>query len=326
VAAGGEHTVLLRAATSTTVSVGGDALVTVGVAASLTVTVSPAPAPGLQYTGSVVVDFGDGASQTLAVDAATGTATTSHIFSATGTRSVTASYAGSTDGAYRASSVSAAHSVEVVDGAPVSLDISPAAPAVVAGDPVTFVVTGDDALGADLGDVTADVSFTVDSVPFVNGSALTAAGTHTVTASLVSDPSVTVDAVVTVTPGEDAVILLTLDATTVGQGGQVTAAVTGDDAYGNDLGDLTDQVVLSSSHATDVISGRSIRFPHASVHTITATLATTAGPATSSVQITVVPAAIAETGVDPLGPLLGALALLVLGVGLAAGRRIAAAH
>src|SRR5690606_9458162 len=73
------------------------------------------------------------------------------------------------------------------------------------GDPLTFVVTGEDAFGNDLGDLTADVSFSVGGAPFVNGSPLPA-GTHTITATLTSEPTVTADAVVTVVAAGPAAI------------------------------------------------------------------------------------------------------------------------
>ncbi|GMA91439.1 hypothetical protein GCM10025869_19680 [Homoserinibacter gongjuensis] len=119
--------------------------------------------------------------------------------------SVTASYSGATDGAYRASPVSSAHEVEIAGGPAVALTFVPAAPTVAVGDPVTLLVTGEDAFGTDLGDLTADVSFSIGGVPFVNGSVLPA-GTHTITATLTSNPAVTADAVVTVVAAGPAAI------------------------------------------------------------------------------------------------------------------------
>lgn len=317
VAAGGDHTVLLRSAKDTIVAVGGDALVTAGSAASLTATVTPAPLPGLPYTGSVVFDFGGGITQTVAVNPSTGIATASPTLTVAGTSPVTARYAGSTDGAYRASPASSAHDVVVAPAAPVSLAIAPATASVTAGDALSFAVTGHDAYGNGPFDAAAEVGFTVGGLPFTNGNAITTAGTHTVAAVLASDPSVAADAVVTVSAAPAAAIELTLDAASVPQGGEATATVTAEDAYGNPLGEVSDQVVLSSSHASDQISGRSIRFPSASVHTITATLVTASGTLTSTAQVTVVPAAIAETGADVTALVLAALALSALGGGLA---------
>jgi X-Pro dipeptidyl-peptidase len=129
----------------------------------------------------------------------------------------------------------------------------------------------------------------------------------------------------------DAVASLTIelaDPQTVDQGDTVTLRVTGFDAEGESLGDVSGIATLSSSVATDVIVANRVTFPHASPHVLTATL----GAASASITIEVVPAAVvvpvdtgagtgirgdglADTGVQPFAAVAAALALL----GVAAG-------
>lgn len=133
--------------------------------------------------------------------------------------------------------------------------------------------------------------------------------------------------------------------TSVAAGGSVRIAVTGTDEFGHEFGDVTDQVSLSSSVATDVIDagangGPTVTFPHASTHVITAAL--TADPTvTGSVRVTVEPAVTPAAGVhpdqsraelaasgrdlpSPVWPL-GAVALTLVGACLVLFRRRAAA-
>ncbi|MFG6477442.1 CocE/NonD family hydrolase [Microbacterium sp. P06] len=81
-------------------------------------------------------------------------------------------------------------------------------------------------------------------------------------------------------------IELTVSETTVDQGDTVTVAVTGFDAEGEELGDVTDLAALSSSVDTDVFAGSAVTFVHASPHVITAAV----NGATDSVTVEVVPA------------------------------------
>lgn len=111
---------------------------------------------------------------------------------------------------------------------------------------------------------------------------------------------------VTVSAAAAATLEITPTATSVPQGGSVTFTVTGEDEFGNPVD--TADVVLTSSVATDVVSGRTVSFPTASPHTITATL----GAASASVTIEVV--APAAAGIQSTGSTLGALALPLAGL------------
>ncbi|WP_156163657.1 beta strand repeat-containing protein [Demequina subtropica] len=157
---------------------------------------------------------------------------------------------------------------------------------------------------------------------------------------------------VTVYAVTDVELTLTPSATSVDQGGSLAFTVTGTDHLGRTVD--TSSAVLSSSVGTDVVDGLSVTFPHASEHTITATLA----GATASVTVTVVPAAVedededtvvedediavedtaeetavpatedadeaeelASTGAEPAGLLVVAVALMLAGAGLMVMRR-----
>ncbi|WP_430868229.1 beta strand repeat-containing protein [Demequina aurantiaca] len=119
----------------------------------------------------------------------------------------------------------------------------------------------------------------------------------------------------------DANLTIIPSATSVDQGGSLTFDVTGVNNNGDPL-DTTD-VVLTSSVATDEVDGLTVTFPHASPHTITATL----GGVTTSVTVEVNPAAseLAQTGIfeDVNATLAWAAALLFAGLGitLVRGRR-----
>ena len=88
---------------------------------------------------------------------------------------------------------------------------------------------------------------------------------------------------------------VTASALSVDQGGSVTLTATGFDADGESLGDVTSAVTFSSSVATDVIEGATVRFPHASPHVITGTLR----DVSASVTIEVVPAAVPTPTATP---------------------------
>jgi LPXTG-motif cell wall-anchored protein len=151
----------------------------------------------------------------------------------------------------------------------------------------------------------------------------TLAGACTVTASTtVSGALLETEFDIEVLAAAAAVLELVPSATSVEQGGSLTFTVTGEDAYGNSA--ETSAAVLSSSVATDVIDGRTVTFPHASPHTITATL----GEVTASVliEVKVKPGGggLVSTGADDgtaamMGA--GALALVIAGAALLLARR-----
>lgn len=152
---------------------------------------------------------------------------------------------------------------------------------------------------------------------FTGSAVFTVAGVCPVTASatLFGQP-VSTEFDVTVGAAPASTLTLIPSATSVKQGGSLTFTVTGEDEFGNEAD--TSAAVLTSSVATDIVTGLSISFPHASPHVITATL----GEASTAVTIEVIPtpaaAGMANTG-SPFGALalpLALLAALMLSVGL----------
>ena len=106
---------------------------------------------------------------------------------------------------------------------------------------------------------------------------------------------------------------------TVAQGASLSFTVEGSDEFGNPVD--TSGAVLTSSVATDVVTGHSVAFPHASPHTITATFG--ASSTTSSVTINVIPAAVrlANSGQDLNVAVAAATLLGLAGLVLLALRR-----
>ena len=147
------------------------------------------------------------------------------------------------------------------------------------------------------------IAYTSTTCTFTGLAVFTTAGVCPVTASatLYGQP-ISTEFDVTVEAAAAATLVLTPSAGSVAQGGTLTFTVTGEDAFGNPAD--TDAAVLTSSVATDVLTGRTVTFPHASPHTITATL----GQATASVVIDVIPAP-AAGGLTTTGSDVGALAL-----------------
>ncbi|MHA3683529.1 hypothetical protein ACXR2W_04675 [Leucobacter sp. HY1908] len=88
-------------------------------------------------------------------------------------------------------------------------------------------------------------------------------------------------------------LTLTPSAATVQQGDTVKFTVVGVDAYGNTAD--TSAAVLTSSVASDVVSGLTVTFPSASPHTITATV----GAASAQAVIEVTPAQVPGPTPDP---------------------------
>ncbi|MFF2272691.1 hypothetical protein ACFVTX_10485 [Agromyces sp. NPDC058136] len=123
----------------------------------------------------------------------------------------------------------------------------------------------------------------------------------------------------------DATLTLVAPDDTVAQGGSLTFIVTGENHLGEPVD--TSAAVLTSSVASDVVDGLTVRFPHASPHVITATL----GQATASVTVDVQPGPtptptptptpmppteLSETGADPTGALTVAALAGLVGIGL----------
>lgn len=143
--------------------------------------------------------------------------------------------------------------------------------------------------------------------------------------TVVQGATVSATFTVTIVAGAPAALSLTPSALTVQQGGTLTFTVTGSDAAGNPVD--TSAAVLSSSVVTDVVNGRTVTFPTASPHVITATL----GAVTASVTVQVTPrpapslpsTALPTTGesASPVLALSVAAFALLLGAGLILVRR-----
>ncbi|MFZ4842476.1 M14 family zinc carboxypeptidase [Mycetocola saprophilus] len=98
----------------------------------------------------------------------------------------------------------------------------------------------------------------------------------------------------TVEPAALSTFELGLSAAAPKQGDTITITALGTDEFGNQIADFSDRVVLTSSVASDVIVGNTVRFQHASPHTITATFE----GVSSSILVEVTPVAV-DGGTTP---------------------------
>ncbi|WP_378143897.1 beta strand repeat-containing protein [Cnuibacter sp. UC19_7] len=305
--------------------------VVAGPLASLSLT--PATATVMQGSTTVFTITGaDAAGNPVNADTATlsSTARTDVVDG----RAVTFSGAGIRTIAATLDGVEATATVDVVAGPVAALTLTPSSATVTQGDTLGFTVTAADSAGNPI-DTTGAVLSSDNRADTISGTsvAFSGAGAHTITATL---DGVTAAASITVTAGPAATLAITPSATSVDQGGTLTFAVTGADAAGNPVD--TGTAVLTSSVDTDVIAGTAVTFPHASPHTITATL----GGLTATVTIEVIPAVapspaptapsspaasaagLADTGLDSgtVGAAgAAALALLLAGAALLLPRR-----
>ena len=236
-----------------------------------------------------------------------------------GTCSVTAFQAGNNP--YAAASMQTAY----FSVSPVTMDVSTDAAELTAtaGVPFTFPVVLKDQHGVPLSPQPAiDYTF-APGCGFDANRIATRAGTCQVTATVGGSTAVTSTFTVEVTAGPLAALEVTATAPSVQQGGSLTFTVAGADAYGNAVD--TSAVVLTSSVATDQISGLTVSFPHASPHVITARI----GQVSTSVMVEVIPqaaaAGLSQTGGSAASESLvaGTALALLLGVALllAARRR-----
>ncbi|HVL89167.1 MAG TPA: S8 family serine peptidase [Actinomycetota bacterium] len=145
-----------------------------------------------------------------------------------GDRVVTATYQGKTANA----------TLTVTPGPLASMTIAPSSSAITAGASQAYMVTGADAYGNSLGDVTPGTGFSItpNGSCSANTCTATVSGPHTVTATR---SSVTVQASLQVNPGPLASLALSPAATTVVLGNGQAYTAQGRDAFGNSLGDLT---------------------------------------------------------------------------------------
>ncbi len=87
-------------------------------------------------------------------------------------------------------------------------------------------------------------------------------------------------------PGPVASMKLKLSDAHPKQGDTITITATGKDAEGRSTGDISDELTLASDVDTDTVEGNTVKFNHASPHTITATHTPTGTTAKITVQVT----------------------------------------
>ena len=125
------------------------------------------------------------------------------------------------------------------------ITLSPTQATVTAGTSQAFTVEGYDSSGTDLGDLTADAAFSIqDSSGSCAGATCTdtVVGMHTV-AAVVAGKSAT--AALRVLPGPADHITISPTSATITAGGSQSYTDRAFDAYGNDLGDVTQQSVFT---------------------------------------------------------------------------------
>lgn len=234
-------------------------------------------------------------------------------FEAAGERVVTASL----DGLAATAEVS-------VSAAPLHrIVVAASSASLVAGGTVAFTTAGEDRFGNTRGDLTDVTTFAGSAeTDSVEGNEITfvTAGDNTVTAS-VAGFSAAVIVEVLADSDAPAEIRMLSSAAVVDRGGSITLRVNGTDRFGNEIAGLTERAVFTSDWAVDVITGSTITFPHASTHTITATLGALQSVVVVEVNEPVsLPAAIAasvlaRTGTEPVLPATLGLSALLLGMG-----------
>jgi LPXTG-motif cell wall-anchored protein len=250
---------------------------------------------GFDSEGGSLGDMTSAATFT-SVPAATSVSGATLAFETAGTYEVTASIG----------SVSDEATVVVTPAALSTIELGTTATGLIAGDAADFTVEGFDAHGNSLGDLTSSATFSTDPAgTSITGSEITfeEAGSFEVTADVGGHQD---QLVLQVDPGDVESIELRFGATTVAVGGQLTFTVSGLNANGVAIDDLTASAVVESDDPTDEIVGNTITFPHASPHEITATV----GQLQDVVVIEVTPAELGSTGAESWW--LGALAAVLL--------------
>lgn len=222
-----------------------------------------APAPTYAVTG----DLPDGVSVTGGRVVGTPTETGSFEFTVRSTTSATG--------------IEATFTMDVDPGPLASLVVTPSSATADTDGTVSVTVTGYDALGNSLGDLTgsstitssvagddiagADVTFTFDPAATVTSDVV-----HTLTATI---GAISGTADVTVSPLVTE-IELTLDPGSLVVFGTSVATVTGLDSEGDEVADLTDYATITSSIGTDTVTGDEITTSSLGSRTITATWGT----------------------------------------------------
>jgi hypothetical protein len=207
------------------------------------------------------------------------------IFGTTGARSID----GNDGGALGETSVT------VIAGPVSSLVLTSSASDAPAGSSATITAEGFDTVGDDLGDVTADTTFSSSNgSDVVTGDSLAfgTAGSRTITGT---DGTATGTTHVNVTVGSVATLVITSAPTFVGAGGSAGFSAEGLDSAGDDLGDVSANTTFTSDDSTDVVTGASIAFTNPGVRTITGT----DGAATGNTTFTVTVGTLATLAITP---------------------------
>src|SRR5207247_2503389 len=159
--------------------------------------------------------------------------------------------------------------------------VSPGSATIASGGSQTYTAEGRDQYNNSLGDITADVTFTISPGGSCTGNICTAttAGGHTVTAINNGESS---SAVLTVSPGAlDHLVLVPASATIV-PGGSQTYTAFGRDQYENRLGNqnaITTFTIAPDGSCTDTTCTASVD----GAHTVTGTVGEVTGTATLQV-------------------------------------------
>ena len=177
--------------------------------------------------------------------------------SAAGPHTVTGSFAGKT----------ATAALSVTAGPLAAIVLSPASASIEAGGSQAYTAEGRDQYGNSLGDVTSSTAFTIAPNGSCAGASCgaTAAGVHTVTASLAGK---TATAALSVTPGPLAAIVLSPASATIEVGGTQAYTAEGRDQYGNSRGDLTASTAFTIAPDGSCV-GASCGAVAVGVHTVT---------------------------------------------------------
>ena len=195
-------------------------------------------------------------------------------------------------------------------GQPATLSLTPPTADAIAGAAQTYLAEGYDASDNDLGDVTADTTFTI--APDGSGSATgatceanscsaTAAGTYTVTGT---DGTASGTALLVVGAGPVASLNLTPASSSLAPGVGQSFAAEGYDSYGNDAGDVTDDTTFTiapdgSGSATGAMcSASSCSATVAGTYTVTGTDGMATG--TASLQLPLSGVVITWPAPDPI--------------------------
>jgi hypothetical protein len=181
------------------------------------------------------------------------------------------------------------------------LELRPREATIQAGDKITYQAEGYNAAGHDLGDFTAYTVFSIDSPGSCTGPTCTAttAKDYTVTGTVdLGSRQVTGKATLHVVPKPLATLTLTPGEATIPAGGEMTYRSWGADAYGNSLGELTDQTDFSMDPPGSCTQAR-CGATKAGVYTVIGTVDLGSRQVTGKATLRVVPGPLATLTLIP---------------------------